>query len=478
MRKNFVYDCFVSFKNPNKIMIGAVMKRKMRSLLLSAAFSVAIFGGVMTACSPPETSGNGDLEKTMPVMLDIHVNELKSVPIEEHREEFEYSFDGNDIAVSDGVVYGLIAGTTTEVTVTCDYGSASFRVAVHAALAGSGGEESAFLLEDGNYIKNGSSYGESVCMLNGEPFSGDGLIASGTLSFGTSVENAEARIFLRDDGGSEVYLSAEPTRNGYSARGIDGERSREIGAYNQARINFLVYVSEGEAFYYLNDKLVWHTYVEGNVQLGFGGQNAQITLSRLSLAYNSSLVAALKTKARNPFGDNVFGVRPNDAYSFVEIGDGVYEKTTDGYYQQWLYSNSDPVCGNQYTVKGHVQMLRPAEIGTGEIETVWQSCNSAGQIMRVLLRYDMTKRTYFIFMDYETPNGFYGSRLVKDNVPNQFDFVYEYRNGITTFSMDGEIILRSDSSAIDGLGNLGETHFGFAGQRCRIVLSDLSVKME
>ena len=98
------------------------------------------------------------------IIKDIEIsflNEMIINPIfskEEYREELNYSFEGNNISIVDGVVKGLVAGTNTKVIAKSEHFNTSFNVKVNylsASLTNKNGLESKYTLPNislNNYL--------------------------------------------------------------------------------------------------------------------------------------------------------------------------------------------------------------------------------------------------------------------------------------------------------------------------------------
>ena len=98
------------------------------------------------------------------IIKDIEIsflNEMIINPIfskEEYTEELNYSFEGNNISIVDGVVKGLVAGTNTKVIAKSEHFSTSFNVKVNylsASLTNKNGLESKYTLPNislNNYL--------------------------------------------------------------------------------------------------------------------------------------------------------------------------------------------------------------------------------------------------------------------------------------------------------------------------------------
>lgn len=439
-----------------------MMKKAKWVIVLLAA--VMAFG--ITACNktppPPEEPNDGP---TMPTIADISVNELRTKPIGvAGADTFTYTFDGNNISIADGTVKGITAGTTTRVTAKSSYGETAFNVTVTAAFEGS-----AFTRSGDGFIKTGASYGESFCLLDGQPFDRDGLIATGSLGFDAIENGAEARIILRGTT-SDVYLSIAPTTSGFTAKGVAGASERVIGTYGQTRAHFMVFVKDNTAYYYLNDTMIWQTPVTGNVRLGFGSGNVTAKLTRLTVAYNEAFVEELLQDVLKPFGAHTYGGQSNNEGCLVDIGGGAYKKFSYQWEHTWLYYRGQPVCGSDFTVSGTMEMLLP-EAGA---QALILACNAQGKIMRILISYNKSSNTYDLLTGYEVSGSWPGGPFSRNNISNKIDFTFTYKDGVGTFKIGDEIIGSMDSGTAAGVGNLGDVHFGFAGMNCQMVVSDIT----
>lgn len=96
------------------------MKKSIITLLASAALLLSLVG-----CGAPQT------EKLIVSNLDVDVDEKVLIDVvTELESEVSYSFDGDAIAIYDGRVRGMVAGTTTEVTASAEGYEGQFTVTV------------------------------------------------------------------------------------------------------------------------------------------------------------------------------------------------------------------------------------------------------------------------------------------------------------------------------------------------------------
>lgn len=449
------------------------MRKKWIAVVLAVCLCCGISACGKTPAPPPAPGPSDGQTQTMPTFADITVTELREKPIAvDAAETFTYTFDGNNIAIENGVVRGLVADTSTKVTAKADYGEASFTVSVAAALGGFGEASAAFARSGDGFIKTATAYGEAYCYLDGQPLNRDGLIASGTLQFSAIGADAEARVLFSGTN-SRVYLRILPSASGITVKGVAGEDERMIGSYSHTRVHFLTFVSEGIGFFYLNDSLIWKTAVAADAQLGFGSQNATVKITRLTTAYHAAFVAALKNEAFKPFGEHAYGARSNDTGTFVDIGNGAYKKFSYSYSNQWLYDRGEPVCGVDFTVRGTLEMLTP----DSNAQAMLLCCNRQNKLMRILLSYDKPNNRYFIESGYEANGGFPGYQIHKIGVDSKIDFTFTYRNGVGTFRIGDETIATLNSLNVREVGDLGAVHFGFAGMNCQMVVSNLTAEI-
>ena len=187
------------------------------------------------------------------IIKDIEIsflNEMIINPIfskEEYTEELNYSFEGNNISIVDGVVKGLVAGTNTKVIAKSEHFSTSFNVKVNylsASLTNKNGLESKYTLPNislNNYLLHITvdipTYVKEYTRLSSFAFNGS--------------DNSWYNIEMNEDGNLMLYARF----NGVEKYGIYLGKKNEYlnNGYITYKINIL---KDGQAtYFFFNNQL-------------------------------------------------------------------------------------------------------------------------------------------------------------------------------------------------------------------------------
>lgn len=206
-------------------------------------------------------------EATFKVTVEIDYGELTIADIEipfskqtvihpsfskpEYEEEVEYSFEGENINIENGMLTGIVPGTTTEVTARTEHHQTAFKVTVNymqAELYSESGAEVKFAIDtpdNDNYVLTGK--------VEVSKWRENGWTRLSAFAFNVS-DNSWYNIELFGDG--EVVLYAR--FNGVERYNIRLFNINDEGVIVDGKITYtiaLVKTGEGTKFY-VNDKLV------------------------------------------------------------------------------------------------------------------------------------------------------------------------------------------------------------------------------
>ena len=246
--------------------------------------------------------------------------------VEECEEDITYTFEGENISIENGLLKGIVPGTTTTVTATTDHHQTTFEVVVtylSAVLSSDNGAEVKYGVDtpDGDYVLTGKV---EVSKWR------DGWMRLSAFAFNVS-DNSWYNIEKFNDG--EVYLYAR--FNGVERYNIRLFNIADEGVIVDGKISYtfaLVKTDQATAFY-VNDKLVC-SFLEkeltgyaplGNIEITACANRddaGEFSVSLTNLYYQGAESEAYQKYALNEevlmgFGDIILGAEDGGERKFV-----------------------------------------------------------------------------------------------------------------------------------------------------------------
>lgn len=440
----------------------------MKKLISAAVLTAAVL--TFAGCNGNAGGTDSGTLKVENVFVDYHERAEIRVELPEDAEgNVEYKFSGSDISISDGKVYGMTPDSSTIVYAVYNGTSTPFTVTVGKVFGKNeitqeyGG---AFVWSDGGaFVKDGDAEGDDYVYLGGVPLNDDEYCASGTLEMSDCGENAEAHILVKKDEGNFLEYSlryADSDTYSIMLHGSGFEDYLEIKTVSVGKINFALMLREGVSYFFLDNALVSKTDFQfDKPHLGFGGSGCTVRLSRLNYSRSQEVVDRVYKTASKTFGTHFYGYGSSSPGAFAEPEDGTYYKSSYSYFQAFVYFDCMPVAGTNYWLEGTLEMLNPDEGGNAVI----LMAKSDTEQLRYVLQ-SSTDGSYHVFRDKVT-NGAFNSYHVVASAQSTIHFKFVYDGAYTYLYLDGAL---ADKTACA----LGQTHLGFAGDKCQFTVSDLT----
>lgn len=432
-----------------------------------------IFVCIATVACSPTPENHDDSEEIELELNDMQVRFGESAAIESELpqdlfDEVKYSFEGSNIKIESGRVYGLVPNTQTTVTATYENVSDRFLVTVTYDSLGvnvfteEGGDIFA-MEQNGGFVKQDVEYGEGFFYKDGEPFYGDSFSFSGTVEMTDCTEGAKTNIIL--SGGEENSVTYTLRYRGENDLVLEcaksGSAAEQLRELESGRMNFLLIWKQGKSYFYIDNKYIG--LIEStikDVHIGFGGENSKLSLYRLNGSTDSVFIDEMLSKIYASFGHHAYTVTDAVPGNFREIDDGVFLKRAYRYTQGFVYQDGIPIAGESYWASGTVEMLNPDLWG----QVALIICKGDNDMVRFIFEHAGNGR-YQIFADKKVNGSFIDYDLLS-TASSKIRFSILHDKDTTSFFLNDEFLYEVKY-------DIGLSHFGIGGNNCQFIVSDL-----
>ncbi len=449
--------------------------------LVAAVFAIVLCPGLFCGCA-------GKTETALEIDdITVTYQERETiVPKSAPDGEIAYTFEGDNIRIQGNIVTGIKGNTETVVTATAANGKiTTFTVKVvfenpfgKNAKTGEGG--GMFTpVDETTFTKTSLEYGEDYYYAGGNALTGAQYLLTGKLALGEEASDSYAAVIVKESaekaarfrfayiGGGEYAVYSERLENGVYAG------TEEMYSLRENNLNFAVMVKGGEAYFYCNQSYVGK--VSGgfsDAHVGIGGEKTEITASRLRSYTDDVRLNEYVDLTKVVFGAHAYGSANADTVFTATANEGEYRKTNQNYGQSFYYHGGIPVAGKQYTIRFTVKVTDAA--ASGLVQATFMLLQDDANMVRFALEYDRANSTWFLFTDKKISNTFGSWSKVKNVTGDTVTLKITYN--------DGECKLYECAGETDtlvqtvNLKTLGQTHFGFGGEKCTITLSGITAK--
>ena len=463
------------------------MKKHLFRNLLAAVLGVILCCGFLCACN-----GNGGGGGTAFAIEDMSVTYQERatiVPKSAPDGDITYTFEGDNIRIQGNIVTGMKGNTETEVTATAANGATTtFKVSV--VFANPFGKNANTQEGDGvftpvdetTFRKTSAEYGEDYYYAGDNPLTGAAYLFTGKLMLGSEeeapAEGAYAAIILKESAEKTVRFRFQSMGEGeyavYSeyAEGDAFTGSEEIFSINENELGFAVMVKDGSAYFYCNQAYVGKVdKAFSNVHVGIGGEKADVTASRLRSYTDEGRMEEYLELTKVVFGAHAYGAANADTIFSATSNPGEYQKTNPNYGQSFYYQDGIPVAGKAYSIKFTIKVTNPA---SGLVQATFMILKDDNTMVRFALEYRAEKKEWYMFTDKKL-EGTFGAWYDLGTIAGDtatFKIVYN-NDECSLYQCNGESEKLVKTVTMK---NLGQTHFGFGGEKCTITLSDITGK--
>ena len=467
------------------------MKKHLFRNLLAAVLGVILCFGLFCACN-----GNGGGGGTAFAIEDMSVTYQERatiVPKSAPDGDITYTFEGDNIRIQGNIVTGMKGNTETEVTATAANGATTtFKVSV--VFANPFGKNANTQEGDGvftpvdetTFRKTSAEYGEDYYYAGDNPLTGAAYLFTGKLMLGSEeevpAEGAYAAIILKESAEKTVRFRFQSMGEGeyavYSeyAEGDAFTGSEEIYSINENELGFAVMVKDGSAYFYCNQAYVGKVdKAFSNAHVGIGGEKADVTASSLRSYTDETDEGRMEeylALTKVVFGAHAYGTANNNNIFSPTSNPGEYQKTSQSYGQTFYYQDGIPVAGNAYSIKFTVKVTNPAK--SGLIQSTFMILKDDNNMIRFALEYRPSKKEWYMLTDQKIDGKFDNWQDLGTITGDTATFKIVYNNGTCSLYQcngESEKLVKTVT-----LKNLGQTHFGFGGEKCTITLSDITAK--
>ena len=463
------------------------MKKHLFRNLLAAVLGVILCFGLFCACT-----GNGGGGGTAFAIEDMSVTYQERatiVPKSAPDGDITYTFEGDNIRIQGNIVTGMKGNTETEVTATAANGATTtFKVSVVFANpfgknANTQEGDGVFTpVDESTFRKTSAEYGEDYYYAGDNPLTGAAYLFTGKLMLGSEeeapAEGAYAAIILKESAEKTVRFRFQSMGEGeyavYSeyAEGDAFTGSEEIFSINENELGFAVMVKDGSAYFYCNQAYVGKVdKAFSNVHVGIGGEKADVTASRLRSYTDEGRMEEYLELTKVVFGAHAYGAANADTIFSATSNPGEYQKTNPNYGQSFYYQDGIPVAGKAYSIKFTIKVTNPA---SGLVQATFMILKDDNTMVRFALEYRAEKKEWYMFTDKKL-EGTFGAWYDLGTIAGDtatFKIVYN-NDECSLYQCNGESEKLVKTVT---LKNLGQTHFGFGGEKCTITLSDITAK--
>ena len=463
------------------------MKKHLFRNLLAAVLGVILCCGFLCACN-----GNGGGGGTAFAIEDMSVTYQERatiVPKSAPDGDITYTFEGDNIRIQGNIVTGMKGNTETEVTATAANGATTtFKVSVVFANpfgknANTQEGDGVFTpVDESTFRKTSAEYGEDYYYAGDNPLTGAAYLFTGKLMLGSEeeapAEGAYAAIILKESAEKTVRFRFQSMGEGeyavYSeyAEGDAFTGSEEIFSINENELGFAVMVKDGSAYFYCNQAYVGKVEKAfSNVHVGIGGEKADVTASRLRSYTDEGRMEEYLELTKVVFGAHAYGAANADTIFSATSNPGEYQKTNQNYGQSFYYQDGIPVAGKAYSIKFTIKVTNPA---SGLVQATFMILKDDNTMVRFALEYRAEKKEWYMFTDKKL-EGTFGAWYDLGTIAGDtatFKIVYN-NDECSLYQCNGESEKLVKTVT---LKNLGQTHFGFGGEKCTITLSDITAK--
>ena len=463
------------------------MKKHLFRNLLAAVLGVILCCGFLCACN-----GNGGGGGTAFAIEDMSVTYQERatiVPKSAPDGDITYTFEGDNIRIQGNIVTGMKGNTETEVTATAANGATTtFKVSV--VFANPFGKNANTQEGDGvftpvdetTFRKTSAEYGEDYYYAGDNPLTGAAYLFTGKLMLGSEeeapAEGAYAAIILKESAEKTVRFRFQSMGEGeyavYSeyAEGDAFTGSEEIFSINENELGFAVMVKDGSAYFYCNQAYVGKVdKAFSNVHVGIGGEKADVTASRLRSYTDEGRMEEYLELTKVVFGAHAYGAANADTIFSATSNPGEYQKTNPNYGQSFYYQDGIPVAGKAYSIKFTIKVTNPA---SGLVQATFMILKDDNTMVRFALEYRAEKKEWYMFTDKKLEGTFGAWYDLGTIAGDTATFKIVYNNGTCSLYQcngESEKLVKTVT-----MKNLGQTHFGFGGEKCTITLSDITGK--
>lgn len=465
------------------------MKKFMSTLLVALMIAVAgcESANSSSATSSIDSSTVVDYGTLTIEDINLKVNEDKEItPVfskDEGREEVNYTFDGENISIVNGVVKGLVADTETIVTATTSKLETTFKVKVvkssplgHNTYTNTSGTSAFKEVEAAVFEKITDPYQETFLYQEGVAIAGSKYMASGSIELSDASDYGQGVVQAKYDETHFVRFVLEYLPGGsyqiftdYKNNSDQFNGYRKIKTDVPSKIDFDLVVVDDMFYFFVDDLLVGKVQQDiGNTHAGFGGEKSITTLSNLSGTFDEAVIDAKLAPLAVNFSVHGYGNAGSDNGAFVKQEDGSFKKESTTYKQQFYYEDGIAIAGSAFTIKGRMELL-----GT----TPWSQAlilltiDDNNMFRYVYERTDDGK--YQLFSDRKVAGNFGNWQLVLSPAAreNYIDFAVAVKDGTNYLFINDELVSKIN---ID----LGLSHVGFASDKGAMVLSDLQGSLD
>ena len=463
------------------------MKKHLFRNLLAAVLGVILCCGFLCACN-----GNGGGGGTAFAIEDMSVTYQERatiVPKSAPDGDITYTFEGDNIRIQGNIVTGMKGNTETEVTATAANGATTtFKVSVVFANpfgknANTQEGDGVFTpVDESTFRKTSAEYGEDYYYAGDNPLTGAAYLFTGKLMLGSEeeapAEGAYAAIILKESAEKTVRFRFQSMGEGEYAvyseytEGDAFTGSEEIFSINENELGFAVMVKDGSAYFYCNQAYVGKVdKAFSNVHVGIGGEKADVTASRLRSYTDEGRMEEYLELTKVVFGAHAYGAANADTIFSATSNPGEYQKTNPNYGQSFYYQDGIPVAGKAYSIKFTIKVTNPA---SGLVQATFMILKDDNTMVRFALEYRAEKKEWYMFTDKKL-EGTFGAWYDLGTIAGDtatFKIVYN-NDECSLYQCNGESEKLVKTVT---LKNLGQTHFGFGGEKCTITLSDITAK--
>ena len=465
------------------------MKKHLFRNLLAAVLGVILCFGLFCACNG-NGGGGGGTAFAIEDMSVTYQERATIVPKSAPDGDITYTFEGDNIRIQGNIVTGMKGNTETEVTATAANGATTtFKVSV--VFANPFGKNANTQEGDGvftpvdetTFRKTSAEYGEDYYYAGDNALTGAAYLFTGKLMLGSEEEvpakGAYAAIILKESAEKTVRFRFQSMGEGeyavYSeyAEGDAFTGSEEIFSTTENELNFVVMVKDGSAYFYCNQAYVGKVdKAFSNVHVGIGGEKADVTASRLRSYTDEGRMEEYVALTKVVFGAHAYGAANADTIFSATSNPGEYQKTNPNYGQSFYYQDGIPVAGKAYSIKFTVKVTNPAS--SGLVQSTFMILKDDNTMVRFALEYRASKKEWYMFTDKKLEGTFgawYDLGTIKGDTAT---FKIVYNNGTCSLYQcngESETLVKTVT-----MKDLGQTHFGFGGEKCTITLSNITAK--
>lgn len=466
------------------------MKKHLFRNLLCAVLAMILSCGLFCACND-----KGGATLTIDDMSVIYQERETIVPKSAPDGEITYTFDGDNIRIQGNIVTGMKGNTETVVTATSANG-ATTTFTVSVVYANPFGKNANTQEGDGvfapvdetTFRKTTAEYGADYYYAGDNALTGAKYLLTGKIMLGEEdsdpAEGAYAAIILKESAEKTARFRFEYAEGGYTvyseyAEGNAFAGTTELFSVTENSLNFAVMVKDGGAYFYCNQAYVGKVDKSfTNVHVGIGGEKANVTASRLRSYTDDIRMEEYVELTKVVFGAHAYGNANNDTIFSATSNPGEYQKTSQNYGQSFYYQDGIPVAGKAYSIKFTIKVTNPAT--SDLVQATFMIVKDDNNMVRFALEYRAAKKEWYMFTDKKI-EGTFGAWTDLGTITGDtatFRIVYNGNNCslYQCSGENGETETLVKTVTLSKSQVLGQTHFGFGGEKCTITLSNITAK--